>query len=307
MGKLFLRNLSPKALVILCDGGLANRLNSLIVGLYFRRYLDCNRCIVIWPVSDWCKIEASQVLDLEVLGGVIDDVVESVDASSLLPITHMPGYFQHSKALCLYNPFAFFFGRLFSKISKFHYNGFLVASDLLPFWLLRNKKLIEIEEMVFKSLSSKIDLTKIQINLEVGVHIRQTDFPNKKKIFDKAFNKISILVEKYKYIHVYTDSDETLDALARKWPKLIYKKTSKPIYEERKIIRNSDSVLAAIEDLVELSNCKVIIRTSNSSFLDLAIRFSRLNNIKSRSYSEFTNDFLRKLSFSSAQLKKLLR
>ena len=302
-----MRNLSSKFLVILCDGGLANRLNSLIVGLYFRRYLDCNRCIVVWPVSDWCKIEASQVLDLEVLGDVIDDVVESVDTTSLVPITHMPGYFHHSKALCLYNPIAFFCGRIFSKISKFHFNGFLVASDLLPFWMLRNQKLIEIEEKVFKSLSNKIDISNIQIALEVGVHVRQTDFPNKKKIFDKAFKNISILVEKYKYIHVFTDSDEALEALARKWPGIIYKKSSKPIYEEQKIIRNSDSVLAAVVDLVELSNCKVIIRTSNSSFLDLAIRFSRLNNNNSRSYIDITNDFLRKLSYSFAQIKKLLR
>ena len=106
---------------------------------------------------------------------------------------------------------------------------------------------------------------------------------------------------------MYTDSDEALEALTRKWPGLIYKKSSKPIYAEKKIIRNSESVLAAVVDLVELSNCKVIVRTSNSSFLDLAIRFSRLNINNSRSYIEFTNDFLRKLSFSYAQIKKLLR
>ncbi len=302
-----MRNPSSKPLFILCDGGLANRLNSLIVGLYFRRYLDCNRCIVVWPVSDWCKIEASKVLDLEVLGDMIDDVVESVDATSLLPITHMPRYFQHSKALCLYNPLAFFFGRIFSKISRINYNGFLIASDLLPFWMLRNQKLVAIEEIVFKSLANKVDFNKIQADLEVGVHIRQTDFPNKKKIFDKAFKKISYLVKKYKHIHVFTDEDEAIETLAKKWPALKYKNSSKPIYEESMIIRNSDSVLAAVTDLVELSNCKVIIRTSNSSFLDLAIRFSRFNNIKSRSCTDFISDFLRKLSFSFSQIRKLLR
>ena len=238
---------------------------------------------------------------------MIDDVVESVDATALLPITHMPVYFQHSKALCLYNPFAFLWGRFIYIVSKFDFDGFLVASDLLPFWMLRDQKLAEIEKMVFKSLTNKADLTRIQADLEVGVHIRQTDFPNKKKIFVKAFKKISHLVKKYKYIHVYSDSDEALETLAKKWPALIYKKSSKPIYEESMIIRNSNSVLAAVSDLIELSNCKVIIRTSNSSFLDLAIRFSRLNNLASRSYIDFINDFLRKLSFTFVQIRKLLR
>ena len=302
-----MRNLSSKLLVILCDGGLANRLNSLIVGLYFRSYLGCNRCIVVWPVSDWCKVEASQILDLEIFRDMIDDVVEAVDTTSLLPITHMPEHFKHSKALCLYNPFAFFCGRLFSKMAKFDFNGFFVASDLLPFWMLRNQKLVEIEEMVFRSLKNKVYSNKIRTDLEVGVHIRQTDFPNKKKIFDRASKKISQLVKKYKSIYVFTDSDEAIDSLTKKWPTLICNKSPKPIYEELNIIRNSDSVLAAVTDLIELSSCKVIIRTSNSSFLDLAIRFSGINNLTYRSYLDFTNDFLRNLSFSVFQLKKLLR
>ncbi len=276
--------------IIFCDGGLANRLNSLISGLKLAEILK-GEWIICWPINEWC-------------GAALDDLFK-VD----LPIINEKlSFFQYRKDELFFimhedqlkfNPKMYVningitsFDCLNLKMDRnyFYYNNlipnFLSLKDIND---VLNK--ISIKHYIKKQALDFIE--KYEINNEtIGLHIRKTDFGdavNDKELFDLALSSegmffvctddilVSKKFSKLKNCAVYLHEnyvgkrDENLN-----WNDLVSDNVGR-IYNFN-VSRNSESVKAALIDLLILSKTK-IVNTSNSTFLKMAIIFKQINYI----------------------------
>jgi hypothetical protein len=63
--------------IIFCDGGLGNRLNSLIGGLIFSDIID-SKSIIVWPENNWCGCSFNDLFktEIDVLSKNINEITE---------------------------------------------------------------------------------------------------------------------------------------------------------------------------------------------------------------------------------------
>lgn len=71
------RNMSSAQLIIFCDGGVGNRINSLISGLALAKYFNLQYC-VHWPENNWCAAK-------------FDDIFKTTHPTSTVSIKNLSG------------------------------------------------------------------------------------------------------------------------------------------------------------------------------------------------------------------------
>lgn len=275
-----------KQLYIYCDGGFANRFNGLVSGLVTAKYANCLP-IIVWPSNTWCgagfqdcfqtNAYRVELHDLSYFGEEKDSYAYVMHENQL-----------HFENVQIYSPHD---ARSTKKIAKIindypHLNVVFYTS-LIPNYI-RKKDLFEcVESLKLKEIYYKESEKFIQMNQlgsYVGLHLRGTDFPNKPDS-NLYYSKVKKSQKKY----VVCSDDKAVDELFQTLPNaFIFPKTD---YTEKlesnknwnefitdeigrkfpfNVNRNAQSVRQALVDLILLSSAKKIVRTSNSTFLDMA-------------------------------------
>jgi hypothetical protein len=164
---------------IYCDGGLGNRLNSLIGGLYLAKILNQNP-IVSWPINRWCSAELHDLFesDLRVDKKTIAEFNE--DKKKYLLITHAK---QSFSANFIINPNNIFLSRSLVCQVEHRLNGcdeVLYHNTLVPIYVpivFINEALNQIHiKEVYKDLANQfLSENKLKKGSYWGLHLRGTD------------------------------------------------------------------------------------------------------------------------------------
>lgn len=276
---------------VICDGGLANRLNTLICALVLK---SCTKTAwkISWPTNNWCGADFSSLFETDL----------PIDDNSL---SYYKKHQSRYKLIFHENQIGFDDNRIIYINQVDTLEKLLIIVSRYPRILYYNNSIPSfITDEQFHNAWSKIGIKReildlvgeftanLKINSEIfGVHIRKTDFGNSvddEKIYHDIANSDG-------RFFICTDSDEVQKRFANlkncvfvpksrfpekyavegSWNDLI-KDSEGRIYPFN-VNRDSESVFWGLIDLLILSKTKIIL-TSGSSFLGFAARLSRVNS-----------------------------
>lgn len=279
---------------ILCDGGLGNRLNSLIGGLIISKFLN-REPIICWPQNSWCGCSFDDLFYKEYK--VIDQDIVSLFAENINEIFLIHENQTQIKINSFYPDFSTI-NLLKNKKEEniIYYNnsipGFCDQQDILFFL-----KKLKIKHKIKKSVQDFCSKHKIN-EKTIGIHLRKTDFKsniNDEDIFNyikinssvnfficsdsegtenylKALTNVVINKKKF-YVQKYQEGD---------WNDIITD------YEGRQfgfnIKRSKESVIEGFIDLLILSRTNIIIE-SHSTFLKFAKLYKNINIYDSNNFN----------------------
>ena len=278
-----------RKMIIFSDGGLGNRLNSLIGGLVASEKLDCTP-VICWPVNNWCgcSFEDLFVSNLEILDKGINDIFLDDDK---IYLTHdnqvgkvLKNKFDHSTE-------TFELVRKMSEDIVYYYNK--IPSYFSEDDVIKKLKTFKITSSILISAKSFCYQHSIGKKTK-GVHLRKTDH-GRQIDSDQMFS--SILNDKKSGYFVCSDDKTTEDKFNKLKNVLVYPKTS---YVEKlvdgewttkikdsegrifpfNVDRSKQSVIEAFIDLLILSRTNIIIR-NKSSFLDWAKIYALVSDLDS--------------------------
>ena len=274
---------------VLCDGGLANRLNTLLVALALKIHTG-SAWGIAWPVNNWC-------------GAAFEDLFEP-----MLPVSRNGlSYFkaqqdrywqvfhenqiQFDESRITYNKTLSDFEslcnlvRTHQRIVYFHH---LIPGFVTDEMLMAGMAYLKPAERVVAAVDQII--TEHAIDLKtIGVHIRKTDFGD--TVDDLSlYEKISSASGRF---FICSDSNEVLTRFAQLENCIALPKPSMPrklredgdwnapiqdvdgrVYPFN-VDRDCESVFWGLVDLLILSKTQILV-TSGSSFLGLAQRLQTL-------------------------------
>ena len=278
---------SVRKMYILADGGLGNRLNSLIGGLVAAEQINCVP-VICWPINNWCgcSFEDLFVSNLQTMDKGITDLI--LDDGKIYLIhdnqtTTVPRHtFEHSleSVNCIRD--------MTQDIVYFH--------NKLPDYFPQDaivKKLRTLK--ILPHILSTVELfcKKHAISTKTkGIHIRKTDH---KKQLDSDQIFLSILEDKDTDYFICSDDKPTEEKLKQLSNVKIYSKTSyveklvdgewtTPITDNQgrvfsyNVNRSRQSVVEAFVDLLILSRTNISIKKTSSSFLSWATIYSMIQN-----------------------------
>jgi hypothetical protein len=276
-----------RKMIIFSDGGLGNRLNSLIGGLIAAEKLGCTP-VLCWPVNNWCgcPFEDLFVLNLEIIDKGINDIFLDDDKIYLTHDTQ-PGKvfnnkFDHSvESLNII--------REMSQDIVYYHNkipGYFLQDDII-----KQLKTFKIASNILLQAKSFCKQHSIGKNIK-GVHLRKTDH-GRQIDSDQMFE--NILNDKKSGYFICSDDKDTEDKFNELKNVLVYPKTS---YVEKlidggwttkikdsegrifpyNVDRSKQSVIEAFVDLLVLSRTNIIIR-NKSSFLGWAKIYALVDDL----------------------------
>lgn len=278
-----------RKMIIFSDGGLGNRLNSLIGGLVAAEKLGCVP-VICWPVNNWCgcSFEDLFVSNLEILDKGINDIFLDDDK---IYLTHdnqagivLKNKFEHSlESLELVN-------KMSQDIVYYHNKipSYFSEDDVIK--KLKTFKIVSSILIPAKSFCYQNSIGK----KTKGVHLRKTDH-GRQIDSDQMFS--TILNDKKSGYFVCSDDKATEDKFNELKNVLVYPKTS---YVEKlvdgewttkikdsegrifpyNVDRSKQSVIEAFIDLLILSRTNIIIR-NKSSFLGWAKIYALVSDLDS--------------------------
>lgn len=279
--------------IIFCDGGLSNRLNTLIFALILKSKFGGNWAIS-WPINNWCGAKFNTLFSVE------------------MPVYEHPlGYFKDNENdyILIMHENQKDFKEDLIKYQK-HFTNYQQYGDLL----LSEKPIVYYHHLIpsfadSNDINEGLKFLKIkpeiliaaysfcvhnQINESVlGLHIRKTDFGN--TVDDEALYKIASNSDNKFF--VCSDDEIVNDRFEKLMNCFVYKKKYYPekmiddthwndtttddqgrIYNFN-INRSAQSVSEALVDLLILSKTTHIL-TSNSTFLRMAMILKSINYFK---------------------------
>ncbi len=279
-----------KKLIAYCDGGLGNRINTLVGALYISKLFDLELS-VSWPINRWCGAP----FDVLFWGDLIVDEKSMLEIDRLsknfLLLAHERQLFNHAQ---LINPNKFISCKKFQrKITDQlnNFDGIVYCNSVIPMYFPL-KKLCK--------LYSKINICQKYIELADdfmrknclknysywGLHLRGTD-ANSSYFYYKFWYFITLIVpfkvvlctddiaiERFFLSLKNVSKREKLALPKRAIEDLGWNDTNVDEYGRNfnyNIYRNSDSIKEAIIDLLILSRSNLFY-TSQSTFLDLAFQ-----------------------------------
>ena len=276
--------------IIFCDGGLANRLNSLIAGLKLAKDIK-GEWIICWPINEWCGSPLEDLFNvgLPIINKKLSFFQEEINEYFFImhedQLNFKPQIYVNINSITSFECL-----NLKSDLNYFYYN------NLIPNFL----SLKDVSD-ILKSISINLEIKEKACNFikkynigndTIGLHIRKTDFGdtvNDKELFELALDSENIFFvctddplvsrkfAKLKNCNVYSHNEyvekrnENLN-----WNGLVTDNVGR-MYNFN-VTRNSESVNAALIDLLILSKTK-IVNTSHSTFLKMALIFKQINYI----------------------------
>lgn len=300
-----------KIIYVYCDGGLGNRINSLICG-YSCCYQQKYEMKIIWPINRWCMASFDDIFEKKnhlFVQSSFTEIQQYSKASNNVIL------FSHENQFCLNQSN---FQHLYSFWSLKHFQQSvsdviekslqpIIYSSQLPGFL--PLKIVDIFLENF-SFSQKIigqsekflNTNKLITSDFYGIHLRATDTGRTLS----SFNRWLKMIEKKQAHHFFVCSDDpsiekTISSLYRNviiHQKNFYvKKAEKSknwcentVDEDGRsfsynIFRDKEAIIESCIDLLILSQSYPVI-TSRSSFLTLAIMISphKINNLQLRTH-----------------------
>jgi FkbM family methyltransferase len=277
--------IKKKKLRIVCDGGLSNRINSLLGGLILSDYFNCVP-YVHWSPNNWCGCQINDLFDpyffhdTQSLSSIYENYSEYL-------------FYMHTNQLDKLVHFEPVSDEILD--SSFLDKDIVYYNSTIPNFIPKNDLLNKLSSITIKKeiLEFVEDFCKhnsIGENSD-GVHLRMTDFPeniNIQKIYDwvefsgrKTFVCSDDLDTELKFF----DLSNVVINPKQEYPKKLNQtedwhsltKDTEGRYFNFNVNRSSNSIVEALKDLLILSNNGNILKTSNTStFLQLSLLYKEI-------------------------------
>jgi hypothetical protein len=276
--------------IIFCDGGLANRLNTLIFGLILKEKFG-GKWAISWPINNWCgaKFDDLFLTDIKCYDNALNYYKKNENNFTMLMHENQSNF---DEKIIIYNKELKGYDAYEEVLKKG--KPILYYHNLIPSFVDVNdislglRKLQPNSEILIKAYAF---CTRNKIsNSVLGMHIRKTDFGN--LVDDESLFKIALNSE-HRFF-VCSDDKKVTERFSELKNCIVYEKD---FYPEKKnengnwnsliqddqgriynfnVSRSSDSVCDALIDLMILSKTTQI-HTSNSTFLKMAMIFKSTN------------------------------
>ncbi len=267
---------------VLCDGGLANRLNALLFALILRRKFG-HAWQMAWPINNWCGASLQSLFDapMPVLDTPLSRFREHGTQRMLMQENQLnfpPERFVLNTTLSSYDDYLPYLARA---------DGIVYFNNLIPSWVAADEV-----HQALRSLTPNANVaaqawafcTEHRINATIlGIHIRKTDFGD--KVNDAAiFEQLKTSGRRAFVCSDAAEVNERFDTLAHC---AVFKKTAFPGKVQKNaawlhmttdqdgrefpynIERGATSVVEGLIDLLILSRTE-LLPTSGSTFLSMA-------------------------------------
>ena len=272
---------------IFCEGGLGNRINTLINGLFLSTELN-RKLILIWPQTNTCRTSFKDIFEnhFTIENDLLNFYLKHHESFAWYSHYDLPQYIKNNKIID-------------AKSNLLHMQGsnakniFYSQSELMLSSSLSKKYLSQLN---FKPSLIRKALNIIPETDFTGLHLRSTDYftipehlyyIDESNQFEQLFNEIK---SSNKLYFVCSDDIEVEDKFNKLDNVFINCKTSyvKKFHQSKQwflpdrntvddfgrniiynVERDNQSVLDAVVDLLVLSRSN-IIKTSDSSFLHIA-------------------------------------
>jgi hypothetical protein len=280
-----------KEFVILCDGGLGNRIGVLLGGMVMARQLDMEP-VICWPANSWCGCYFRDLFntDLKVLELGIRELYEAKkDHTFMIHANQTGANFQHEVPI---SP---------EGLDKIRANNCNVVyfNDSVPRFIDNAQATnvldaFPIEHTLFNRAAAFVSQNGINDKV-MGVHIRKTD--GGQRINEK---NLEMYIRNHQGIRVFLCSDDP--ETERRFKELpgvvVFPKTQYPEKLEEgdwnkeivdadgrgfrcNVKRSRESIIEAFIDLLILSNT-TISHGSGSTFFQLAKRYEHKRRVSCR-------------------------
>ena len=221
--------------LIECGGGLGNRINNIINGLFFIEKYKIDTFYLVWRNQNGLSCEFSEILNNDSDWNIIDEIVINNGLNltdeklkkivkSEVDIKHLTNNVsEFTKAINKKR------GTWIIRGSDNEYN--IDENERLRLFKKHIYNKIFNQQWVLKKVNEFYKNNNIEKKKYIGLHIRRTDFPNMIKD-EYIHNDIMKILENDKNIKIYlsSDSNET-------------EKKFKKIYKNNIIIRNKKNVI----------------------------------------------------------------
>jgi len=263
---------------IFCDGGLGNRLSTLIGGLYLANKINYE-FEIIWPQTRWCNCNFEDLYDENINHTNFNDNINDyiIDNNTTLIISHIDnGYPKNIQFISQYSNII---DMDFSNYNKIFYNHNSIPHYVDEDNSSKQLSLIKISNNILNEV--KKFTNEFNINNEtLGLHIRRTDSPMITSD-DEYFNYINNLNDKK--IFVCSDEEEIEKSLKSKFSNVLVRNKSQ--YVEKfvdgpwrnnklngifNVNRNKQSVIDAFIDMLILSRTNILDFKNIGSFYQLS-------------------------------------
>lgn len=313
MGQRMPRNMSSTQLIIFCDGGVGNRINSLISGLALAKYFNLHYC-VHWPENNWCAAKFDDIfktahpistVSIKNLNGKLDDAIMLLHdeiASTALNVVFNSAYG--------YASLQDFEEKVIARNqSIFYYPA--VVPEWIPIDLVNQQlQALQFTDFIQKEVSDFI--TNIIGQPFYGLHLRRTDLN-----VGLTDHEVLTLVTRHKDKGFFVCSDDPVaEALASAHPN-VHRREKKSYVQKKSaqhewlaqsqdddgrtyfgnISRSRESVIEGTIDMLILAHSE-IIGYSGSTFQRMARSIGELCPIIPHNNPEKLN------YFSPSELKR---
>jgi hypothetical protein len=271
--------------IIYCDGGLGNRLNSLVPPLALA--VDTSLATsILWPRTRWCDAGFEDLFSggVKVIGLHLDPVLEQLSNNNFVDLTHRPADEVAAKLFPMpHDSISDLEGyrRLWDDPTKhILYRHCLIPEPLedLSFLIKGMNQFFPLPEIV-EVVAEFCE--RFQIDTSVtGLHYRGTDYGLREK--EVEFFKRLITAQRNKQFYVCSDEPSVVATLSEadnviKTNDVSFKNFRAhldSVINSGQIFRSKDSVYLALIEMLILSRTD-ILETSNSTFLRFAQLLSR--------------------------------
>ena len=276
--------------IILCDGGLGNRINGLVGGLATFKQANITNITICWPLNNWCECSFSNLFnkfDLNVIELGINELFEINQHALFLMHENQTNLNIHQ----LYAPTELNLTHLQNnKLNTVIYYNSLIPNFLNFQEISTQLQQLKIQSDILNERDSFLQNNSITKNTN-GIHLRKTDFNC--NYTDEIKLKQLITTNCNKQFFVCSDDQTTEQSFLTFDNVIATKKTEyvKKLIEGTwnelivdnqgrqfnfNVYRTAQSVKEAFIDLLILANTNIITNT-NSTFLNVAKLYSYIN------------------------------
>ena len=277
--------IKKKEFRIICDGGLGNRINSLISGLIISDMLGYTP-YVHWSPNNWCGCKLDEIFtpDFNYDDKSITKIHE--EFPNHLYLIHANQLNKEVDIIYINDDISSIYQ---SKDRDIIYYNSLIPEFINQEDLIKKLKSLKIKEDILKNVLDFCESNKIGKSVD-GVHIRMTDFPENIKV-DELLDYVSSSNSKtfvcsddkecelkfLNYSNVITlskNSYATKMDINLGWNDLTQDTEGR--YFNFNVNRSSESALEAFKDLLILSRTNIIKTSNTSTFLKLSTLYSNI-------------------------------
>lgn len=250
-----------KKISIFCNGGLSNRLNALVGGLYLADKVKAE-VEIYWPLNNWCDCPLeSLITNFKTINKDLGDLFKTNDIT--LYISHIS-----SDTIPTYHP------NQMNELDYTDHTNIAFNSSVIPDFLLETSKAVEIiklwniSENVLDIVIPFIKNNHIDSTV-LGVHLRKTDMSMQ---YDDNQVEEFISGNMDKRFLVCSDNPETENKLKKHNNVIVYEKEH---YVEKidptqdwsdNLYRSRESIIQAFVDMILLSRTTLTITNPISTF-----------------------------------------